>query len=321
MPERSPNGPDWLISPTGLLQSNSLVLRSITASYKAGHLCAEPRHERCVIFDDHKRFARLTEMHLRLRREFAERGALVHFLNFKTEDTPEGRFVETVFAAQAQLEREQNSRQSRQKTKARLEKGYWTRKAPRGLKYIDAKGGGKILVHDEPIASIVQDALQGYASGRFSTVTEVKRFLERQPQYPKDKANGELHNQTVPRLLRQKLYAGYLELQAGVYRCARHSMNRSSVLPHFNAYRASLISAFMHPCARISVKTFRCAVPSHVLVATTCSRLDGARASSKNILIISARQADVNLEARPSHVISLKGGLFICSNNSLRHES
>ena len=52
-----------------------------------------------VIFDDHKRFARLTEMHLRLRREFAERGAIIQFLNLKTDDTPEGRFAETVFAA------------------------------------------------------------------------------------------------------------------------------------------------------------------------------------------------------------------------------
>ncbi len=164
-----------------------------------------------VIFDDHKRFARLTEMHLRLRREFAERGALIQFLNLNTEDTPEGRFTEIIFAAQAQLEREQNKRQSYDKTKARLEQGYWTRRAPRGYRYVRAKGGGKELVRDEPIASIVQEALEGYANGRFSSATEVRRFLERQPEFPGEKANGELHKQTVPRMFKQKLYAGYLE--------------------------------------------------------------------------------------------------------------
>ncbi|OAO00380.1 hypothetical protein A8B75_18750 [Sphingomonadales bacterium EhC05] len=164
-----------------------------------------------VIFDDHKRFARLTEMHLHLRREFAARGAIIEFLNLKTEDTPEGRFTETIFAAQAQLEREQGGVQSKQKTKARLEQGYWTRRAPRGYKYITAKGGGRELIVDEPIASILKEALEGFVSGRFASQTEVRRFLERQPEFPKDMPNGELRAQTVPRLLRQKLYSGYLE--------------------------------------------------------------------------------------------------------------
>ncbi|MFN4202409.1 MAG: recombinase family protein [Tabrizicola sp.] len=52
-----------------------------------------------VIFDDLKRFARDTEFHLKLRREFASRGARIECLNFKFEDTPEGKFIETVIAA------------------------------------------------------------------------------------------------------------------------------------------------------------------------------------------------------------------------------
>ena len=61
-----------------------------------------------VIFDDLKRFARDTEFHLKLRREFARRGATIECLNFRIEDTPEGKFIETVIAAQGELEREQN---------------------------------------------------------------------------------------------------------------------------------------------------------------------------------------------------------------------
>jgi DNA invertase Pin-like site-specific DNA recombinase len=51
-----------------------------------------------VIFDDLKRFARDTEFHIQLRRAFKLRGASVECLNFRFEDTPEGKFVETIFA-------------------------------------------------------------------------------------------------------------------------------------------------------------------------------------------------------------------------------
>jgi len=74
-----------------------------------------------IIFDDLKRFARDTVFHWKLRETFASYGAVVECLNYRFEDTPEGKFVETVFAAQGQLEREQNGRQVRQKMQARVE--------------------------------------------------------------------------------------------------------------------------------------------------------------------------------------------------------
>ncbi|ATG48828.1 hypothetical protein CEW89_15380 [Celeribacter ethanolicus] len=40
-------------------------------------------------------------------------------------NTPEGRFAETIFAAQGELEREHNRHQTLQKMRARIEKGYW----------------------------------------------------------------------------------------------------------------------------------------------------------------------------------------------------
>jgi len=47
-------------------------------------------------------------------------------------------------------------------------------------------------VRDEPNASIVQEALEGYASGRFESQAEIKRFLESQPLFPKDLPNGQV---------------------------------------------------------------------------------------------------------------------------------
>lgn len=175
------------------------------------HLDDNPHEHYVVIFDDLKRYARDTEFHLNLRRQMQARNATRECLNFNFEDTPENKFFETIVAANGTLEREQMGRQTHQKTKARLEKGFWTRRAPVGYKYIPAKEGGKIMVKDEPLASIVKEALEGYATGRFSTQTEMKRFLEADPRYPKDMPNGELRPQTVVRLMEKVLYAGYLE--------------------------------------------------------------------------------------------------------------
>ncbi len=68
-----------------------------------------------------------------------------------------------------------------------------------------------MLVRDEPHASILQEALEGYASGRFETQVEVKRFLERQPSFPKDLLGGEIRNQRIYDMLTRVIFAGYIE--------------------------------------------------------------------------------------------------------------
>ncbi|MEM1150556.1 MAG: recombinase family protein, partial [Pseudomonadota bacterium] len=176
------------------------------------YLDAQPSKNYVVIFDDLKRFARDTVFHIKLRKEFKARGASVECLNFNFEDTPEGAFVETIMAAQGELEREQNRRQTIQKMKARLEKGYYVwNNPPRGYRYETKRGEGKVLVRDEPIASIIQEALEGFASGRLESQSEVKRFLEAQPTYPKDLPDGQIRFQRVTELLERVLYAGYIE--------------------------------------------------------------------------------------------------------------
>ena len=167
-----------------------------------------------VIFDDLKRFARDTEFHLALRRALRQRNATVECPNFKFEDTPEGKFVETILAATGTLEREQNGRQVLQKMHARVESGFWVFRAPVGYKYVKSQRGGKELVADEPAASVVKEALEGYATGRLSSQTEVRRFLEANPHFPSDMPNGDIRPQTIVRLLGKAVYAGYVSAPA-----------------------------------------------------------------------------------------------------------
>ena len=174
-------------------------------------LDARPDQNFVVIFDDLKRYARDVEFHLKLRRLMAERNAIRECLNFNFEDTPEGKFNEIISAAAGELERLQMGRQNRQKSIARIEQGFWTFRAPKGYRYAKSEKGGKELVLDEILAPIVREALEGYAFGRFNSQTEVRRFLESQPAYPKDMPNDGIRPQTIVRLLGKIVYAGFVE--------------------------------------------------------------------------------------------------------------
>ena len=175
-------------------------------------LDAQPDENFVVIFDDLKRFARDTVFHLQLRQALDARGAQVECLNFTFEDTPEGQFIETILAAQGELERRQNKRQVVQKMRARLELGYWVFHPPLGYAYEKLPDGGKMIMPQEPNASIIREALEGYASGRFVSASDVKRFLARHPSIPKD-GKGNVRLQLVLDLLRRPLYAGYMTVE------------------------------------------------------------------------------------------------------------
>lgn len=174
------------------------------------YLDAQSHESYVVIFDDLKRFARDTIFHWSLRHKLAEYNATVECLNFNFEDTPEGEFVETIVAAQGQLERQQNRRQTLQKMKARLEKGFAVFQAPVGYKYVKSKSGGKELVFNEPVASILRDALEGFASGRFQTKAEVAHFLNDFPDVPRG-PSGVVSRSRIDEIFTRVIYAGYIE--------------------------------------------------------------------------------------------------------------
>lgn len=173
------------------------------------HLDANPHKRYVVIFDDLKRYSRDTEFHLNLRRQMLKRNAIRICLNFQFQDSPEGKFYETIVAATGTLEREQNARQVLQKMTARLQQGYWVFHAPKGYTYVDGKIGGREMVIHEPVASVVREAFEGYACGRFESQSEVRNYLQDHPHFPKNSTNY-LLQQRVTDMLTNPLYAGYI---------------------------------------------------------------------------------------------------------------
>ena len=176
-------------------------------------LRAAPVKDCVVIVDDISRFARDVSTHSALRDKILAIGAKIESPNQKFGEDAGGRFIETVMAAIAEHDRVKNAEQSHRRTVARLQNGYWVFHAPIGYRYVSSPGGGKQLIIDEPIASVIKEALEGFASGRLQSPAEVKRFLDAKPAFPKNAKWKEVHYDKVKRLLTNPLYAGYLKFE------------------------------------------------------------------------------------------------------------
>ncbi|CAN7759299.1 recombinase family protein [Ensifer adhaerens] len=161
-----------------------------------------------VIIDDVSRLARGLDAHLELRRLIASAGGVLESPSIEFGDDPDSILVENLLASVSQHHRQKNGQQTINRMKARVQNGYFVFQAPVGYRYERVSGRGKMLVRDEPEASVVQEALEGYAFGRFETQADVMRFLQTNPLFPR---KGSILNHRVFQLLSQPVYAGFVE--------------------------------------------------------------------------------------------------------------
>ena len=167
------------------------------------------KNEYVVIIDDIKRLARDVLTHITLRTAIQKCGAKIESPSHRFGDEPEDEFVETIMAATAALERRQNKRQVCNRMKARLETGYWTFYQPPGYTYFKDPVHGKLLVPKEPEASMIREALEGFASGRFATQMDVRNFLETKGY--KHRLTAKIpYLELVKRMLTCEVYAGFI---------------------------------------------------------------------------------------------------------------
>jgi site-specific DNA recombinase len=167
------------------------------------------RHSHVVIIDDISRLARGIEAHIKLRADIGSTGATLESPSIEFGEDSDSKLVENLLACVSQHSRQKNAEQTLNRMQARMQQGYWVFQAVWGYRYAPCPTGGKMLVRNEPLASILQEALEGYARGRFSSQAEVKRFLESHASVPKSKG-GVVLNERVNQLLTQPLYAGYI---------------------------------------------------------------------------------------------------------------
>ncbi len=164
-----------------------------------------------ILIDDITRFARSVRTHEDLRDAILEAGGILESPSVEFGHNADSRMIEYVLATMSQHQREKNAEQTVSRMRARLQNGYWCYQPPIGYVHKEVTGHGKLIVRNEPIASIIQEALEGFASGRFDTQVEVKRFFESQPEFPKDLPGGQVRNHKVTKILKRSVYAGMVE--------------------------------------------------------------------------------------------------------------
>ena len=164
-----------------------------------------------VVIDDISRFARDIESHWTLRRTLKDTGGTLESPSIEFGEDSDSILIENLLASVPQHQRQKNAEQVKIRMRARALGGYWPFSSPPGYVHETVAGHGKLLVRQEPMASIIEEALKGFASGRFETQAEVKRYLESQPDFIYKTKKGEVRYEEVIRLLTRVLYAGFVE--------------------------------------------------------------------------------------------------------------
>lgn len=170
------------------------------------------KHRGTVLIVDHaNRLNRDLLGYLTLRVEIEKLGGILRSPVMEFKEDASSRLAEHVVASVSEYQRLHNKEQTSTRMKARVLNGHWVFQAPVGYRYRSAPGRGKMLVPEQPVAGVVREALEGYASGRFENQADLMRWLQDHPLFPKDSA-GQVRNQRVASLLNQPIYAGYIEV-------------------------------------------------------------------------------------------------------------
>lgn len=163
-----------------------------------------------VIIDDISRLARGLEAHLTLRDKIRKAGGILQSptIDFSDDDS-DSSLMEHVLASVSQHARQKIRETTRNRMRGRMMNGYWSFRAPIGFKFQRVAGHGNLLVRDEPVASLIQEIFEGYASGRFSGPAEIMRYLVAHPVWPRSRSET-MTVERVMELLERVHYAGYL---------------------------------------------------------------------------------------------------------------
>jgi site-specific DNA recombinase len=162
-----------------------------------------------VIIDDISRLARGLEAHLKLRAEIGRAGAVLESPSIEFGEDSDSQLVEHLLASVSEHQKRKNGEQTLNRMRARLSNGFWVFAPPIGYHYDRAPGGGKMLVRKEPLASILKEGLEGYASDRINSPSEFARFLQSHAEFPRGR-HGSVLIERATIILKQVLYTGYV---------------------------------------------------------------------------------------------------------------
>lgn len=150
------------------------------------------------------RFSRSVENHLAIKAILSKYGVRLISISEPTEDSPSGRFFETIMAATAQFDNELRIERTINGMKSRLNQGHWVWHPPTG--YIRDKETKHIVPHPEYFAPVKQ-AWDMLLTGNYRSA-EILEYLIK-VGVKSDKGNL-LDKKRISQLFRNEFYAGVL---------------------------------------------------------------------------------------------------------------
>ncbi|MDL2295997.1 recombinase family protein [Lachnospiraceae bacterium OttesenSCG-928-E19] len=161
-----------------------------------------------VLFDDESRVARNTKLFLTIWERLEGMGHFLATVNAGILDPENDKLITTIKAAVAEDQRRIIRTKSMSNTDIQMHDGFWVLgHVSRGYKRVRI---GKFMhnVRDEPSATVLADALQGFAKGKLSTQLDVLNFINNHPKFAISGMPKANHN-FVRSFLTSPIYTGW----------------------------------------------------------------------------------------------------------------
>lgn len=163
-----------------------------------------------LIFPKVDRFARYTEDYFHLKRSFRALGIRVESADERFDDSPSGRFMESLLAATAQFDNDVRAERSKGGMREAVTQGRWVWGAPRG--YRNIRFENRSTIEPDPTKGpLIREAFQMLASTRFRPHT-VRGWLASR--------GVSLSRSQFHRMIYNKAYIGIIEAFGLVERAA-----------------------------------------------------------------------------------------------------
>ena len=156
------------------------------------------------------RFARDARDHLNVTFTLGGSGIRLHSVQERLEDTPAGRFIQTMLAGANQLDNEQRADRCKAGMRAAVEKGRWPFPAPLGFHNARNDRSEATLVHDPKHAPLIEEAFRLYATGLHSK-QDVLNKVTSMGLRTAEGAKLTLHD--FSKMLRRPIYAGWIVVE------------------------------------------------------------------------------------------------------------
>ncbi|TSC65313.1 MAG: Site-specific recombinase [Candidatus Doudnabacteria bacterium Gr01-1014_77] len=151
------------------------------------------------------RLSRNTADYLALKAFFNKLGIIVVSATEKLEDTPGGKFYETLLSAAAEFDNNVRSQRTIEGMKARLVKGLWSGIAPWGYKNVKDTLGNKLIAPDPERTDVVKMLFEQKATGKYS-FKELANMANKLGH--KSRHGMKMSKQLVAKIIKNPIYCG-----------------------------------------------------------------------------------------------------------------